>query len=355
MYGDSRALASDPAPIFSQTSSPKREQIENSRYPNMNHQEQSNSNSGLLRFRSAPSTLFSNFENGGEKGSIYARCSSPEALGLTHLGPRSVFPDLETESKPLANGYCLGSQLPPQYPRQSSNLMRQSSSPTGVFSHLSPQNVYATPRDLGSYRMGNGTNGDLSLPSSRLRGPMNFSSPSSLGMLSQISEIENESVVGSIFGPSYDSSHFSENFSAMRKGLENDGKLFSGTRNGDLENCTHILSHRLSLPKTSAEMAAMEKLLQFQDTVPCKVRAKRGCATHPRSIAERVRRTRISERMRKLQDLVPNMDKQTNTADMLDLAVEYIKDLQKQYKILSENRANCKCSSMQRPISNLSA
>ena len=149
MYGDSRALASDPAPIFSQNSSPKREQIENSRDPNMNHQEQSNSNYGLLRFRSAPSSLFSNFENGGEKGSINARCSNTEALGLTHLGPRSVFPDLELESKPLANGYCLGSQLPPQYPRQSSNLMRQSSSPTGVFSHLSPQN--GTVRVLDSF------------------------------------------------------------------------------------------------------------------------------------------------------------------------------------------------------------
>ncbi|KAL3652187.1 hypothetical protein CASFOL_001868 [Castilleja foliolosa] len=41
-------------------------------------------------------------------------------------------------------------------------------------------------------------------------------------------------------------------------------------------------------------------------------RAKRGCATHPRSIAERVRRTRISDRIRKLQDLVPNMDKWRN-------------------------------------------
>lgn len=104
-----------------------------------------------------------------------------------------------------------------------------------------------------------------------------------------------------------------------------------------------------------------------------------------------VRRTRISERMRKLQDLVPNMDKvkilhfsqpsvfvsiafnsqihdsnealyfcvksillllleklmilvsvscwqQTNTADMLDLAVDYIKDLQKQYKVLRNNQ-----------------
>lgn len=79
---------------------------------------------------------------------------------------------------------------------------------------------------------------------------------------------------------------------------------------------------------------------------------------------------------------------QTNTADMLDLAVEYIKDLQKQFKVrkesseeiflvfneqfsiliviilfyfiffcslaqtLSNNRANCKCLSMQKPIPN---
>lgn len=30
----------------------------------------------------------------------------------------------------------------------------------------------------------------------------------------------------------------------------------------------------------------MDKILE--DSVPCKIRAKRGCATHPRSIAERV-------------------------------------------------------------------
>ncbi|GAB2271906.1 hypothetical protein Dimus_006734 [Dionaea muscipula] len=75
----------------------------------------------------------------------------------------------------------------------------------------------------------------------------------------------------------------------------------------------------------------MEKLLE--DSVPCRVRAKRGFATHPRSIAERVRRTRISDRIRKLQELVPNMDKQTNTADMLDEAVEYVKRLQEQIQV----------------------
>ncbi|XVF63337.1 hypothetical protein PTKIN_Ptkin09bG0079700 [Pterospermum kingtungense] len=76
---------------------------------------------------------------------------------------------------------------------------------------------------------------------------------------------------------------------------------------------------------------SMEKLLE--GSVPCKVRAKRGCATHPRSIAERVRRTRISDRIRKLQELVPNMDKQTNTADMLEEAVEYVKYLQRQIQV----------------------
>ncbi|XWS24773.1 hypothetical protein CRYUN_Cryun27aG0013000 [Craigia yunnanensis] len=76
----------------------------------------------------------------------------------------------------------------------------------------------------------------------------------------------------------------------------------------------------------------MEKLLEA--SVPCRVRAKRGFATHPRSIAERVRRTRISDRIRKLQELVPNMDKQTNTADMLEEAVEYVKYLQRQIQVL---------------------
>ena len=38
-------------------------------------------------------------------------------------------------------------------------------------------------------------------------------------------------------------------------------------------------------------MAAVENFLQFQQetTTPCQVRAKRGFATHPRSIAERVK------------------------------------------------------------------
>ncbi|XP_057532342.1 transcription factor bHLH80-like [Amaranthus tricolor] len=99
-------------------------------------------------------------------------------------------------------------------------------------------------------------------------------------------------------------------------------------------------SGQLSTASSLVELE-MEKLLE--DSVPCRVRAKRGCATHPRSIAERVRRTRISDRIRKLQELVPNMDKQTNTADMLEEAVEYVKNLQKQIQELTEQQKNCKC------------
>lgn len=100
---------------------------------------------------------------------------------------------------------------------------------------------------------------------------------------------------------------------------------------------------------SSLELAGMDKYMQAaqqqQDGVAFKVRAKRGCATHPRSIAERERRTRISDKLRKLQDLVPNMDKQTSTSDMLDLAVEHIKGLQSQLQAMKHEQEKCTCCS----------
>lgn len=65
-------------------------------------------------------------------------------------------------------------------------------------------------------------------------------------------------------------------------------------RDGQANGASRQLKPQFSLPassKPSPEIAAIEKFLQFQDSVPCKIRAKRGCATHPRSIAERVRTT----------------------------------------------------------------
>ncbi|KAL1206933.1 Transcription factor [Cardamine amara subsp. amara] len=336
----------------------------------------SSSGSGLLRFRSAPSSVLAAFvdddKSGFDSNRLLSRFVSSNG-GNDHLGSpsRSEFEDkspvsltntsvsyaatLPPPQQPEPSSF-LG--LPPHYPRHNnkgmmnsigldqflgvnnhhtkpveSNLLRQSSSPAGMFTNLSDQNGYSSMRNLMNY------DEDEESPSNSngLRRHCSLSSrpPSSLGMLSQIPEIATETNFQ--YSHWNDPSSFIDNLSSLKRETEDDGKLFHGAQ---------LLSHHLSLPKsssTASDMVSVDKYLHLQDSVPCKIRAKRGCATHPRSIAERVRRTRISERMRKLQELVPNMDKQTNTSDMLDLAVDYIKDLQRQYKILNENRVNCKC------------
>ncbi|KAF3657107.1 transcription factor HBI1 [Capsicum chacoense] len=65
------------------------------------------------------------------------------------------------------------------------------------------------------------------------------------------------------------------------------------------------------------------------------VRARRGQATDSHSLAERVRREKISERMRFLQDLVPGCNKITGKAGMLDEIINYVQSLQRQVEFLS--------------------
>nr|WAK86090.1 transcription factor bHLH44 [Nothapodytes nimmoniana] len=65
------------------------------------------------------------------------------------------------------------------------------------------------------------------------------------------------------------------------------------------------------------------------------VRAKRGQATNSHSLAERVRRERISEKMRLLQELVPGCSKITGKAVMLDEIINYVQSLQQQVEFLS--------------------
>ncbi|CAH9068578.1 unnamed protein product [Cuscuta epithymum] len=309
-----------------------------------NHNNSEQRSSGLLRFGSAPSSFLDSFANPETASAAFAHSSR------------------------FIDGV---SAFPPPIPRQSSaallgssNLTKKNSSPPGLFSNLNPLNGYSATRGgdgVGGYRMANGE--------MNMKSPLSYSSSahSSLGMLPQITEAENESTMGSCLdeeeraasgngissygsGLQFASWSGSPNIAdSLKMELDDDSlNLFAAanTQVGGIGGQRQNMSRQLSLPKTSGEVAALEKKLsQFPDSVPWNIRAKRGCATHPRSIAERVRRTRISERMRKLQELVPNMDKQTNTADMLDFAVEYIKDLQRQYTTLTGYQENCKCSS----------
>ncbi|KAF7805387.1 transcription factor bHLH122 [Senna tora] len=377
-------------------------------------------NSGLTRYRSAPSSYFSNIIDKEFYEDMFNRPSSPETERLfsrfmnslaadadaddspsQFLSPapqnsavkQEIMPSINNEplvlqqqhnninntfassphslyqsaGRPPLPNHTLTSSGIHRLPHikssdaNNSNLIRHNSSPAGLFSHINIETGYAAMSGTGMLGAANSTSEEPNFsPATRLK-------KYSTALMSSIAEIgdksntennpdsesfgesqDNEFITGF---PSWDDSAvMSDNIAGLKRFRDEDAKTFPETQNetATTQPRPAPLAHHLSLPKTSAEMAAIEKFLQFSDSVPCKIRAKRGCATHPRSIAERVRRTKISERMRKLQDLVPNMDKQTNTADMLDLAVDYIKDLQKQVQTLSDSHAKCTCSHKQR-------
>ncbi|KAE8734751.1 bHLH129 protein [Hibiscus syriacus] len=383
-------------------------------------------NSGLTRYQSAPSSLFSNILDKDFCQEILNRPTSPETERIisrflssgddaasgcvddntekipeqnlctaTQTSPVKETVKIEEQTQimtPMDNQTGLMQQQQANYssvplnlyqtqPQQylvnqqpgsvivgsKSNLIRHSSSPAGWFSKINVENIagYGALRGMGDYGSVNSNNREAAFnPASRPPAP-----PHS-GRKAPMAELGNKNICSenSGFGenlPNNYSSGFpatswdesmmiSDNMSGIKRlreddrslsGLDLDGAEITNSDDGH-HRPPPLLAHHLSLPKSSPDMSAIE-FLQYQNSVPCKIRAKRGCATHPRSIAERVRRTKISERMRKLQDLVPNMDNQTNTADMLDLAVDYIKDLQKQVKTLSDSRAKCSCASQQ--------
>ncbi|CAN8241908.1 unnamed protein product [Cochlearia groenlandica] len=198
-----------------------------------------------------------------------------------------------------------------------SNLARHNSSPAGLFSSVNVETAYAAEmKNMGGcyggssnmmYTTSNAQTSSLT-PTSKLL-PLSSSKP-------LISILEVDVKPGSV------STKLTSLARTQYGGLDE-----YKTKDEDSASRRPPLEHHMSLPKSLSDI---EQLIS--DSIPCKIRAKHGCATHPRSIAERVRRTKIGERMRKLQDLVPNMDTETNTTDMLDLAVQYIKDLQEQVK-----------------------
>ncbi|KAE9463704.1 hypothetical protein C3L33_04384, partial [Rhododendron williamsianum] len=90
--------------------------------------------------------------------------------------------------------------------------------------------------------------------------------------------------------------------------------------------------------KTGDEKANQKAPEPLKDYIH--VRARRGQATDSHSLAERVRREKISERMKLLQDLVPNCNKVTGKALMLDEIINYVQSLQRQVEFLSMKLAS---------------
>ncbi|GMP78306.1 hypothetical protein CsSME_00034277 [Camellia sinensis var. sinensis] len=243
------------------------------------------------------------------------------------------------------------------------SLVRHSSSPAGFLNHLTsaltapppttppppppPDNGFSVTRGIGRYNSkgvshsGNGI--------SRLNSQLSFTRQDSLSHISE----ENENVANGI---RTDNGHrkAAHSYATPSFGMgswdDSNAIVFSASSSKRAKSMSSDVVHCLEsqfqfgLPQTDEEMSTMENLLQIpEDSVRCKIRAKRGYATHPRSIAERDRRTRISGKLKNLQELVPNLDKQTSYADMLDLAVQHIKVLQNQVQKLHKELENCTC------------
>ncbi|KAJ9189067.1 hypothetical protein P3X46_000400 [Hevea brasiliensis] len=315
---------------------------------------------GLTRYGSAPGSFLSRTVDsviGSDREFSALGSSSSSLVGQQYVSGDSS--SLTTESSCKVN-----SSNDPRPPPKSSagdglqrsygfndingSLVRQKSSPAGFLSNLSTENGFSITPGSGGYNSHNGATGGHTV--SRLKSQLSFAGQDSLSQISEVSENAAEGINSN--NGRQNSSHSYAAASFRMESWDNTNSIvFSGppskrtkSIDGDIFNCLNGLETQFSLPQTSLEMATVEKLLNIpEDSVPCKIRAKRGCATHPRSIAERERRTRISGRLKKLQELVPNMDKQTSYADMLDLAVQHIKVLQNEVQKLQNELENCTC------------
>ncbi|XP_030963789.1 transcription factor HBI1-like [Quercus lobata] len=99
----------------------------------------------------------------------------------------------------------------------------------------------------------------------------------------------------------------------------------TSTKNTTIDN-----NNRESSSDTSKENS---KASEVQKPDYIHVQARRGQATDSHSLAERVRREKISERMKFPQDLVPGCNKITGKAVMLDENIDYAQSLQRQLEV----------------------
>lgn len=235
-------------------------------------------------------------------------------------------------------------------PSSSASLPPHSSSPPGFFSSPVMDNGFPSDR----VEVGGEVHHAMKDYHKKMKSPLNLSKQ---GALSQFSEHGfSDGLTNNVHGIGHSKENITTNnvarpfTSGFSIGSWEDSNSIefsnpankTGIHNNDdiIDNINNSYELQFGVAKEMAGLLQMQ-----QDQVPFRVRAKRGCATHPRSIAERERRTRISDKLRKLQALVPNMDKQTSTADMLDLAVDHIRGLQNELQVyaLKEDKEKCSC------------
>ncbi|MBA0714518.1 hypothetical protein Golax_013487 [Gossypium laxum] len=123
-----------------------------------------------------------------------------------------------------------------------------------------------------------------------------------------------------------------------RNGTTSNSAQFKGAKEGKTKRqkkCNDGLKNEKKGCNSKADKKDQEKATERPPTGYIHVRARRGQATDSHSLAERVRREKISERMKTLQRLVPGCDKVTGKALMLDEIINYVQSLQNQVELAS--------------------
>ncbi|XP_050229393.1 transcription factor SPATULA-like [Mercurialis annua] len=143
---------------------------------------------------------------------------------------------------------------------------------------------------------------------------------------------ENSSAAELFFGRSSAAGGGSSSFNYSDQGgyfvKESGANVFSSRRRGvSVENDLGDLSG-------DSEKGVAEEAEAPVETVPSKGSSKRSRAAEVHNLSEKRRRSRINEKMKALQNLIPNSNK-TDKASMLDEAIEYLKQLQLQVQMLT--------------------
>eukprot|EP00250_Pteridium_aquilinum_P021929 c25264_g3_i1 orf=570-1769(+) len=156
-------------------------------------------------------------------------------------------------------------------------------------------------------------------------------SPQATGLASPIS-LESKPSINGPLKRARESSHIEgqEGYCKREKRASEEremGKKAGGGGGGEALAGQKVTSVKTKAPKPAP--------LEPPKTDYVHVRARRGQATDSHSLAERVRREKISERMRFLQDLVPGCNKITGKAMILDEIINYVQSLQNQVEFLA--------------------
>uniref|UniRef100_A0A0E0NMF5 BHLH domain-containing protein n=1 Tax=Oryza rufipogon TaxID=4529 RepID=A0A0E0NMF5_ORYRU len=111
--------------------------------------------------------------------------------------------------------------------------------------------------------------------------------------------------------------------------------MMDGRGSQEEEHLDLIMRHHASMGLDRCESEeALGSSESEQPTRPARPRGKRSRAAEVHNLSEKRRRSRINEKMKALQSLIPNSSK-TDKASMLDDAIEYLKQLQLQVQMLS--------------------